>query len=107
MESVVLTLRIVLGYALQGCHAVTTGWAHGPKQGTEYTVLRGEPAGKWHPAVRNILHLSTSGMGAGIGWVVVRQALANDTCSEQTFWPREFWDTLEAVGADEPGTHGG
>lgn len=46
-------------------------------------------------------------MGAGIGWVVVRQALASDTCSEQTFWPRKVWDSLEAGRADEPVTHGG
>lgn len=55
VESDALTMGVLLDSALQGCHAVITGWAHGPKQRTEYTV----PAGKWHPAVGNFLHQST------------------------------------------------
>lgn len=46
-------------------------------------------------------------MGGGCqGWVVVRQALAKDASSEQNFWPRKGWDSLEAEKANEPGAHG-
>lgn len=51
VESDALTMGTMLDSELQGCHAVISGWAHGPKQKTKYTVSRGVPIGKWHLAV--------------------------------------------------------
>lgn len=107
VESDARTMGITLDSALQGCHAVITEWAHGLKQRSESTVPMGVPAGKWHPVIRNILHLSMWHGGRNQGWVVVRQALAKDVSSEQHFWPKKGWDSLEAGKADEPGAHGG
>lgn len=70
------SLWVSLDSALQGCHAVITGWAHGPKQRTEYTVDSVVPAEKWHPAIGNFLHQSTWHGGVrDQGWVVVKASL--------------------------------